>query len=251
MENPPVKVVKKALDALEYVVDESLEQPGVTLSDIAEHIGEQVTTVRNILKTLEQCGYLSRPAGRLYSPGPKCSGLARVSLCKDLINKAEVALNTLAQMTGESVVLATLVGSNRRVLMRVEGGEVIRVNSQVADDGLFWSLVTSRVMAAYIPAEEVEIITQENGFPKEAWPGIETPGELEKALKQIRLEGLTEDHSNSEYYAVAIPLLQRGEFLLGALGLYMPAFRYNPVRRIELLTAMRQAASNITNRMEG
>ena len=251
MENTPVKVVKKALDALEYVVEESLIRPGVTLSDIAEHIGEQVTTVRNILKTLEQCGYLSRPAGRLYSTGPKCFGLFRISLCRDLVTNAGVSLNTLAQSTGESVVLATLIGGYRRVLIRVEGGELIRVNSHAVEESLFWSLVTSRVLSAYIPAEELELVIKENGLPGAAWPEAKTQTELETALAQIRKKGLAEDHTHSDYYSVSIPLLQPGGILLGAIGLFMPAFRYNKERRTELLAAMNHAASDIINQIEG
>jgi DNA-binding IclR family transcriptional regulator len=249
MENTPVKVVKKALDALEYVVEESAGKPGVTLSEIAEHIGERVTTVRNILKTLEMCGYLSRPAGRLYSPGPKCADLARVSMGKDLVTNAEEALNTLAKITGESIVLATLAGSTRRVLMRVEGGQLIRINSQVAEDGAFWSLVTNRVMAAFISAEEVDLVIKENGLPGETWPGAERRSSLEASLEDIKNQGVAEIFIENEYYAIAIPLLQRNGVLLGSIGLYMPAFRYTSVRRIELITALRQAADDITNRM--
>jgi len=251
MENPPVKVIKKALDALEYVVEESLVQPGVTLSDIAEHIGEQATTVHNILKTMEQCGYISRPAGRLYSPGPKCFGLVRVSLSRDLISKAGGALNTLAQTTGESVVLATLAGGWRRVLLRVEGGELIRVNTQAAEDGVFWSLVTSRVLAAFIPADELELVVKENGLPGSAWPESKTQTELGEALELIRTKGLAEEQANPEYYALAIPLLQRGGVLLGSIGLYMPVFRYNEKRRTELITAIKRAATEIINQLEG
>lgn len=251
MDNTPVKVVKKALDALEYVIEESLNKPGVTLSEIAEYTGEQATTVRNILKTLEQCGYLSRPAGRLYSPGPKCSGLSRVSMCRDLISIAGVSLNTLAQVTGESVVLATLVGGTRRVLVRVEGGELIRVNSQVAEDGSFWSLVTSRVLTAYIPADEVDLVIGENGLPDSSWPGAETRSKLDKRLSEIRTNGLAEDHPNSESYSLSIPLLQPGGNILGSIGLYMPSFRYNESRRVELITAMNRTAAEIMNQIKG
>jgi DNA-binding IclR family transcriptional regulator len=65
----------------------------------------------------------------------------------------------------------------------------------------------------------------------------------------IKNQGVAEIFIENEYYAIAIPLLQRNGVLLGSIGLYMPAFRYTSVRRIELITALRQAADDITNRM--
>ena len=94
-----VRSVKKALDALDYIAKVCLEEDGATLSAIAAELDEKLPTLRNILKTMESCGYLSR-SGKLYRPGAKHSDLARSGIIKRLVEATSPLLQSAAENTG-------------------------------------------------------------------------------------------------------------------------------------------------------
>ena len=165
-----VKSVKKALDALDFVIIESISKEGVSLGEIASHLGIQNTTAHNILKTMEICGYISRAQGRLYSLGAKCCQITRAgSVLKRLMNVAMPLMSELAEKTGESFVLTTLLNGERHVLFRAKGGGAISVESEKADNTNLYSMVTTRVMLAFAADAEVGYFIQKNSMPDKEW----------------------------------------------------------------------------------
>lgn len=251
MDESPVKVVKKALDALDFLVEVSLEKRGVGLGEIAERVAVQPTTIRNILKTMEQCGYVSRIEGRLYVPGCKCQGMIRASiLTGSNSDYIEDEMRSLAQSTGESVVLATLLAGNRRVLMRVESGEIIRVDSKSAEMSSFWSLVTTRVLMAYASPDEIDMALNIHGMPGNAWAKVNNRQDLMQELRVIRNDGYIEDEPTPDTFAIALPVLHSTSGLLACIGLYMPKFRLSKERRLELLENLQFTAKSISQMEE-
>lgn len=247
MEDSQIRVVKKALDALDILVEASLENRGVSLGDIAEKMAVQPTTIRNILKTMEQCGYVSRLEGRLYAPGCKCQGMARSSVFTGENSEYIAnAMHVLAQTTGESVVLTTLFAGNRCVITRVESGEIIRVDSKSADMTPFWSLVTSRVLVAYASDDEIEMTLQKHGIPGPGWIQAADKNSLMKLLSEIRRNGFAEDNPTPDSYSLAVPVIYKTGSLLACIGLYMPLFRLSDGKKDSYLNAMKHTASYIS-----
>ena len=66
---PAVKSVENAFTALEFIAEMTLEKEGATLAEIAERLGMQKTTARNLLQTMELCGYVSRRGMGFYRLG--------------------------------------------------------------------------------------------------------------------------------------------------------------------------------------
>ena len=57
---PSIRSVMNAFSALEYIVERTLENEGASLNEIAEHLDMQKTTARNLMQTMELCGYVDR-----------------------------------------------------------------------------------------------------------------------------------------------------------------------------------------------
>ncbi|MFA6566843.1 MAG: helix-turn-helix domain-containing protein, partial [Victivallales bacterium] len=236
-----VKSVKKALDALDFVIIESISKEGVSLGEIALRLGIQNTTAHNILKTMETCGYISRVEGRLYSPGAKCRQLARAgTVLKKLVDAASPLVAELAEKTGESFVLTTLLNGERHVLFRAKGGGTISVESEKADKPGLYSMVTTRVMLAFAPDAEVDFFIRKNGMPGNDWNGIGDIEKLNGEFLKIRKAGFAEE-KNSELAALAVPLLDTDGFLLGSIGVYVPLFRFNREKKDSLIDTLKKA----------
>ncbi|MEI6425583.1 MAG: IclR family transcriptional regulator [Lentisphaerota bacterium] len=241
-----VKSVKKAFDALDFVIIESIDKEGVSLGDIASRLGIQNTTAHNILKTMEACGYISRAEGRLYSPGAKCRQLQRVgSVMKKLMDVSKPVLGELAEKTGESFVLTTLLNGERRVLLRAKGGGIISIETEKADTSSLYSLVTTRIMLAFASDTEIEFFIRKNGMPGSEWGAVEDIASMRKELLKIRKTGFAEE-KRSELAALAIPVLDADGFLVGAIGAYVPLFRFNKEKKDALLDSLKKVSQKIT-----
>ncbi len=241
-----VKSIKKALDALDFVIIESISRKGVSLGEIASRLGIQNTTAHNILKTMEICGYISRAEGRLYSPGAKCHELSRAgSTLKKLSDLSKPLIAELAAETGESFVVTTLLNGERHVLLRVKGGGTISVESEKADLPGIYNMVTTRVMLAFAPESELDFFIQKNGMPGDTWNGIKDVGGLKTEFSKIRRIGFAEGKT-SELASLAVPILDADTFLLGAIGVYVPSFRFNREKRDRLRDLIKKVSQKIS-----
>lgn len=235
-----IQVILRALRAVDYLVDQCDEGHQVSLQEIAEFLGMQPTTVRNILRSLEEAGYVGRPGHGRYVPGPKIENLMRRSAALTLAKSAESTVLELSRQTGESVVLTTLIGPRRQVLLHIEGERLIGVNATQAENAEFHSLATNRVMLAYLSDSQRKVVMAEHLFTDG------TERELHQSLERIRKEGIFEYSPNDSVCALACPVFGSDGQILAALGLYLPQFRATDSRRTELRLALIQTAKTIT-----
>ncbi len=247
-----VKSVLKALAALEFVVEESMTRPGVGLSEIARALEIQPTTARNILKTMEQAGYIARTGDRLYTGGGKCRGMSRAALVSGrLLQVIKPELAHLAHDSGESLVVTTLVNGRRKVLLRQQGGASIVVDTRNAEqEQRGYALVTTRIMLAFAAASEVDLFVARNGLPAGEWGRIHTREELNAALGELRRAGYAEANVPAEsFYAAAFPLLDAAGMMVGALGVYLPLFRGSPEVKMELFSRIGEMLRHVRDRL--
>jgi DNA-binding IclR family transcriptional regulator len=226
-----VKSVHNALRALDFIVERHLNGKIVSLGDISSHLELQNTTVRNMLKTMEASGYVSRGEKRSYCLGYRCLDIERSRIGgKRLVDAAARALPVLAERIGESLVLATIIGGRRNVLLRISGGDIISVDSAKADAGSGYGLVTNRIMLAYASQSELDAMIEENGFPTIAeWEGVDSQDNLIVELRRIREMGYAEQRGES-LSSVAFPILSENGDALAAVGVYAPTFRYDTAK---------------------
>jgi len=237
-----VKSIKKAFDALDYVMQSSRSGVGATLSDIAESLDEKQTTMRNILKTMEACGYLARK-DKLYVPGAKTGDLARTNSREALIKAAAPLLAQAAQKSGESFVLTSVYNGKREVISRYNGSNEVGVNTGVAENKKVYSLVTTRIFLAFASNIEREQFYKTNGLPGNEW--LETSdGKLEQALDKLKKAGFAAER-NKSLCAYAFPLMDGSGNVLGSIGVYAPAFRINKKTESELLIILSKIADKV------
>jgi DNA-binding IclR family transcriptional regulator len=243
----PIQSIKRALDVLDALTERGLGGEGVSLQAIAERLGVASSTAHNILKTMVLCGYVARDDQHLYRLGPRCRDLARGStLSAKFMATAQGTIHALAERTGESVVLATLVHGRRFPLLRADGHAVLRVSPTFEELSAFFRMVTGRVLAAYATPEELSEMVAVHGLPGESWNGIETEEGLMAALAEVRRAGMAEEEcGRTQVYSLAVPVLDAREQLLGALGIHLPASRATPEHREKIRRAIAAAAKRL------
>lgn len=245
----PVQAVGRSLDIIEAVAQ--AEPHGLPLSRIAESVRLRPSTTHNLVKSLRIRGWLRQSASGRYALGWKIFSLGRAGGL-DIRPGGPVAsiLEQAAQTVREALVLATLVNGRRRVLARVNVRRTVLVDLEAIgnDQKPFWEMVTSRVLAAYCDADELQHVLDTEGLPGEAWPGVADHSGIQARLRDIRRRGVAEDRGE-DIASVAVPVLDGRDRLLAALGSFLPAYRYENTRET-LVCELRNTARRLARVLE-
>jgi len=241
-----VKSIKKAFDALDYVMQSCRSGSGATLSDIASSLEEKQTTMRNILKTMEACNYLARK-GKLYVPGAKIGDMTRTNSREALINVVNPLLKNAAQTSGESFVLTSVYDGRRDVISRYHGSNEIGVNIGVAESNNIYMLVTSRIFLAFATDIEREQFYKVNGLPSAEWAEA-SDGKHEQVFDDLQKTGFAAKKSKS-FCAYAVPVMDSKGNLLASIGVYAPSFRIDKKVEEDLLITLYEIRDKVTQQL--
>jgi DNA-binding IclR family transcriptional regulator len=210
-------------------------------------MGLKRNTTHNLLKTLCLCGYATNEGKGQYIYGAGIvEMLRRMTAARPLSTRLAECIGQLAGELNETVVLTTLAGGRRLVLMRSSGTRTVQVSSSAMEReaGMLWETPTGRVMAAWCGPAERRRLIEDEGLPGERWDGIVTQAELQQALAVVRRAGTAEQHAR-DVASLAVPVLAAENVLLGAVGMHMPEYRWNAQAREKSLSALRAAAPRL------
>lgn len=242
-----VKSVKKALAILELVHEYAGSNRYVMLQEVAAKTGILPVTARNLLRTLEECGYVLRSGHGRYECGPRSFELLRSGgMIQRVIPLARPILERAAAETGEAFMLVTLANGKRVELIRVGADSGMRYQ---ANEELYL-MRTARVILAWYPVEQLDYFLEHYRLPApEEWP--ETGGTregLNRVLKAIRRDGGCNE-TTANMAALAVPLLSTSDEILGSLGCYAPLERTDLVRRTGIYKLLHDYADEIRSQL--
>ena len=193
---------------LEVIAAFEPARPSMTLSEAAAATGLARPTVRRILLTLQELGYV-RPAGQGFALTPRVLELGVAYVCS--MNLWEVArphMETLSARTNESCSVAQLDGSDIVYVARVAVPKIVSLAVQIGTR--FPALPTSlgKVLLAALEPDEAEIVLAEpsrSGLVPRWQPDR---AEREAELRQVRARGwaLTDEQLARGIRSVAVPL---------------------------------------------
>ena len=115
------RAVARALQALEIV---AAAERGLTLGELAEHIGAAKSSLHPLLKTLVIRGYLTYDDSR-YQSGPTIGTLANPDN-PSVVAVARPFMDELLRQFDETVMLGSMVGETLVYLHSVESNQLVR-----------------------------------------------------------------------------------------------------------------------------
>lgn len=192
-ENPGfVNAVYKSVCILECF---SPSQPELTLAQISKLLSIPKSTASNLIKTLEQLGYLIRVrGGQSYRLGYK---ILELSYCLrssiPIVQYALPFLEDIQVKTGEIVYLTTHIEGRCIYLEGVYPSRRMEKHSISGKTLPLHCTGCGKAMLAYLPREEVEQIIDTWGLPHATSNTITDPVHLFEHLAEIRERGYSID----------------------------------------------------------
>ena len=244
-----VKSVKNAFTALEFIVEMTLEKEGATLGEIAEKLGMRKTTARNLLQTMELCGYIVRRGFGFYRLGDQ---FRRLLLVSETANRLKtISMPTLQKFCKKNslpVHLSVFFNGKRHTSLCLNAEGVPAEHSSMADTSEnAYRRASTRLLLAYSSEEERARFLADFGLPEaDAWP--EGARNLDQALRHIRENGCAVNDTNriTNLVGMAAGIFDQEGRLCAAISCSVPKPRLSPDGKNRLLNSLQDTARQLT-----
>lgn len=243
--------VESVLAALE-VMDCFLENPKLRIKQICDLTNMTRNRITRLLGTLMHKGYVMEGIeSSTFTPGPKLMVLGNIfETNQNLVVLTDSILKELALKTGESTTFYVREGRERVVLAREEGTEAIRYTVTVGQRMDLHAGAAGKVLLAYMPEIERDIILTKGPLQRLTPQTITNPTHLLKELRQIKTSGyaISKGERNPDAFALAAPVFERKDRLVGAISIAGPITRLTPESEKRYLADLKQAAALLCRR---
>lgn len=243
----PLKTVDKALNTLDFLAAFGGQ---VGVRELAEYLGINKSSTHRLLTTLERHDYVAQdPITGKYQLGMRVFQAGAIVFNQmKLRTVARLHLERLAESTGEVVHLAVLNGSRCVYVDKIEGPHAIKMASQLGWRKPLYCTGVGKALMAYLPANRVERILQEEELkPLTPYTITDVPRLLAE-LSEIRASGVAHDREEIELglRCVAAPVFGARDQVVAAVSVAGPTAHFVPELLPEMVDRVRSVAEAIS-----
>jgi DNA-binding IclR family transcriptional regulator len=229
--NYPIESVDKALRVMKLF----MERTSITVSEASDELEVGRSTAHRLLAMLVYHGFVRQdPRSRVYVPGPTLVdlGLAVVRQM-DVRQVARPYLAALANDVGETVHLATLVGTEVVYVECVEGPRAVRFGNRVGMTVPAYSGAMGKALLAELDTEEIHRLFPSTRLHRVTPRSPGTRRELEDRLDEVRRDGYATNVEENEagLSSIAAAVTDARGILHGAVSVGGPSDRL-PLTRL-------------------
>ena len=218
-----VPALARGLNVLEEI---SRHPQGITQSELPGNIPP--ATLYRILSTLSELGYITRDIHDRCRISRKLLTLGSRAINKgDLIERALPVMRKLRDLTGETVLLASLYGSEGVVLAQVESNQPVKVTIRIGHHFPLHSAAPGKILLAYLSQNEQDEIIEKMNFTPFTDKTTTDRTAFKKILEQVRKNGFAFDLGEElpDIRCAAVPVLDANNYPEGAIWFSGPASR--------------------------
>lgn len=225
----------------------------LTLTELAAHLDASRTVVFRLLRTLQAYGWVQQdPATKRYRLALRAWEVgARAARRTGLVEVAHPVLGWLAQVTGETAVLAVLRDTKVLYLDVVHSPSPLRVCLEPGAWAPAHATATGKVLLAHHPEAAARAI--QRGLRAITPRTVTRPARLRALLAEARRTGvaINRGEHRADIASVAAPVFDERSTCLAAVGVAGPTTRFTEDHLTELVRRVRKAADEITARLAG
>ncbi len=241
-----VQSVERTLDLLEALAN---AQGEISITHLAGRTGLHVSTVHRLLATLVQRGYVrqNRETARYYL-GSKLGVLGEgAPRYTELRLHAQPALQSLTDSVNETSNLVVIEDTAAVYIDQVQCRQVVRLFNQVGNRVPLQCTASGKVLLAWLESVARDRVVDRLEFKSYTARTLASRSALLAALDAVRRAGyaLDEEEYQTGARCVAVPVLDASGAAFAAISVSAPANRLNRARAIEILPALRRAATAI------
>lgn len=245
-----VKSVSRALDIITLV---SLKKGGLGVTEIANQIDINKSSVYRILSTLVQYGYVEQDneTGK-YKLGYTFLDISSKLLESiDLRAEARMFLQELENETNEVIHLVVYDQGEVVYIEKLDGNETLRMHSKVGKRAPMHCTSVGKAILAHLPSSVVLDILDRKGLPMHTDKTITNKEDFLAELMTVRQKGFALDLEENEYgiTCIAVPIFDHMGHVIAAISISGPTIRMTEERLNELQSRMQHIGNQISGRL--
>lgn len=237
-----VRAVDRALDILLCFAG---NDGGMSLSDIARHVGLHKSTVHRLLTSLVHKGFLRKhPQSDKYLIGwSVLELLSHIYQADDLSTIVLPEMARLRDETGESVSLYIRSNLERLRIQAVESNEPIRNVASVGKKYPLYVGASGKVLLAFGEQELVQQVLADATIPKDF-----AREDFLRQLDEIRSQGyaISIQERDAGAAAIAAPVFARAREYVAALSVSGPVSRFTERKMHACIPLLKMTSERVT-----
>ncbi|MGC1486340.1 MAG: IclR family transcriptional regulator [Albidovulum sp.] len=246
-----IQSVDRALSVLETVAG---ERDGMTVSEVSEQVGLNISTCHHLITTLVHRGFLTH-LGRTrgYALGPRLGELVELSEMEtDPAVLLDKDLRALGVKLGHGVQFAVLSDTSLMTKLSFAGpqGEVTEP-SEIEKMTALHATATGKAILAWIPDNELARVISANGLTPYTARTITTLSGLVEDLRLVRRLKFAVDDEEFHQGIVCIgsTIREGAGAVIGAISVTIPVARATAEYRRHLIKEMIGAANTMSSKL--
>jgi DNA-binding IclR family transcriptional regulator len=242
--------VHRAMAVLELLAQSPV---GLTVTELAESLGQTKTTAFRILATLQNTGYVDKdPKTALYGLTFKIVTLSyRLMLTRGVYEFLTPVLRALASETRELVRLAIAEDEKLRWIAQANGSEErVRLQADLGDSIALHASASGKAWLSTLPGDEALRIVLTQGMAPRTPSTITDAQSFLKELEQVRAQGyaLALEEGDLGVLAVAVPVRVRSEpTAVGTLSVAGTVMTVDRDRLVSFVPSLLKAADSLAD----
>lgn len=230
-----VKSVSRALDIIDIVM---MKKQGMGVTEIANLMDINKSSVYRTLSTLVQYGYVEQDAEtERYKLGYKFLEISSKLLESiDLRTEAQTYLKELEQETNEVIHLVVYDQGEVVYIEKLEGNQMLRMHSKVGKRAPMHCTSVGKAILANLPTSVVLRILEEKGMPVHTQHTIVDKDKFLVELETVKKRGFAYDLEENEpgITCIAAPIFDHLGHVHAAVSISGPTIRMTKERLQEL-----------------
>ena len=224
----------------------------LSLAEIHRRTGITKSRILRLAGTLQQHGFLwTEPARNGYRLGPALLRLGQ-GLGRRFHDIAEVLaplLRKLARDSGDTALYSVMQAGGRVCVASEEPDRAVRFTVPTGSVRPLHAGASGRVLLAFGPDEVRREFLRVASLPALTGRTPTDPARLEREIAGARRRGfaVSQGEAQPDSFAVAVPVMDDGGALLGALSIAGPVSRYSPQRSAGLAAMLIGAAPAVAH----
>jgi len=243
-----IKSLDRALGLIDILAASKAEMP---LSQIASNAQLNISTCHHLLATLAARGYVGQnPQTRSYFLGARIIELANARLKQfSLLDVATPELQSLNEITRESVHLASIQGNSLVTLLKLDSRLPVGVGSdELGKYNAAHATATGKAILAWLPEASFARVIADHGLTRFTPKTICDLSLLLEDLRLVRRNGYSVDDEEYQPGVVCVGAAIRDHAgaVVGSVSCSMPKLRAKRRSRDRVISAVRDCVAAIS-----
>ncbi|MFT7772258.1 DNA-binding transcriptional regulator KdgR [Roseateles sp.] len=229
------------------------ERSDIGITDLSVRLAMPKATVYRFLQTMKSLGYVRQEADseryrlamRMFEIG------AKALPSPDLVDLAKHPMQMLADATGETVHLGSLIDSEIIYIHKVDSRHMLGMYSRVGRRAPLHCTAIGKVLMAWEHPERRDRILDGAGFKRFRDKTITTRPAFLAELEQVKKQGFGEDREEFDDHirCLGVPIFDRLGQPIAGMSVSFPTFRFDEAKAPEVVKMLQAASRDISERL--